>query len=179
MQQVLDIRQARAAPATAKREADQARRYWEARKRTLGITRDVARWPTRSRRSRRRGRSAASMPLDSGPWSTWTRCGRSRCLATRSRESITRRIRVAYDHLAPTNQVRFRTEREAQQAGYRRASKTPRFGEESGVARTRQERQVSLTRQLARLLRSRRTRPQRTATSTCGCMPRNANATGA
>ena len=42
-----------------------------------------------------------------------------------------------YDHLAPTNQVRFRTEREAKQAGYR-PSKAARYGEESGSARTAQ-----------------------------------------
>ena len=44
---------------------------------------------------------------------------------------------TAYDHLAPTHQVRFRTEREAMQAGYR-PSKAARYGEESGSARTTQ-----------------------------------------
>ena len=153
MQQVLDMRQARAAPATAKREADQARRWWEARKRTLGITATSSMPNTMWAIAEARAQCTAHAPgqepvvdLDK----VWTKPLLGHAI-TRTYHTPDQ---VAYDHLAPTNQVRFHTAREAQEAGYR-PSKAPRFGEESGVARTRQERQVSLTRQLARLLRSR------------------------
>ena len=38
-----------------------------------------------------------------------------------------------YDHLAPTHQVRFRTEREAQQAGYRPLQRRHAMGKRAGV----------------------------------------------
>ena len=41
----------------------------------------------------------------------------------------------SYGNVAPKNQVRFRTEREAQQAGYRRAA-NDHYGAGTGVART-------------------------------------------
>ena len=41
----------------------------------------------------------------------------------------------SYGNVAPKNQVRFRTEREAQQAGYRRAA-NDHYGPGTGVART-------------------------------------------
>ena len=45
MQEVLDLRQARAAPGVTAREQAQARRYWEGRKGELGITAHAAHGP--------------------------------------------------------------------------------------------------------------------------------------
>ena len=56
----------------------------------------------------------------------------------------------SYGNVAPKNQVRFRTEREAQQAGYRRAA-NDHYGPGTGVAR--RDRAAPLAGEFQRLMR--------------------------
>ena len=74
-----------------------------------------------------------------------------------------------YGNVAPKNQVRFRTEREAQQAGYRRAAHD-HYGPGTGVARTARPAGARLAGEFQRLTRlmdpedgTRARRPQRAA----------------
>ena len=103
----------------------------------------------------------------------WTRP----LLGNRVTRSIIRRTRTLWAR-RPQNQVRFRTEREAQEAGYRRAANDP-TARGRGVARTATGTRAS-GRGVPRLMRLMDPEDgEGTATSTCGCMPRNATATGA
>ena len=140
MQEVLDIRQARAAQGQRKEQA-QARRYWEGRKGELGITatQPMAHKLYAIREARA---SSAIIPL-AARWWTLISAGQHRSLATASRRSIIRQTQKSYGNVAPKHQVRFRTEREAQQAGYRRAA-NDHYGAGTGVARTARTRAVAL-----------------------------------
>ena len=100
----------------------------------LGITDDAAHGPQTLRDHRGPG-TAPRSSTRAAQWWTSTSGGQHRSLATGSRRSIIRQTQQSYGNVAPKNQVRFRTEREAQQAGYRRAA-NDHYGPGTGVART-------------------------------------------
>ena len=133
MQEVLDIRQAAGVPGREGTGAGSARIGKDGRANSGSRTRSP--WHTSSTRSREARAQRRDHPPVARQWWTLTSGGKRRSLATASRRSIIRQTQKSYGNVAPKNQVRFRTEREAQQAGYRRAA-NDHYGPGTGVART-------------------------------------------
>ena len=131
MQQVLDIRQARTT-SDAKEQA-QARRYWDARKETLGITETQPMahklYTITEARAQCRDHPPERPVRDLDK--RWERP----LIGNRLSQIYHTPDQHNYGDVTPANQVRFRTEREAQQAGYRRAA-NDHYGPGTGVART-------------------------------------------
>ena len=151
MQTVLDIRQARTATGVEAREQAQARRYWEGRKGALGITptQPMAHKLYAIREARVQLREHPPVPPVVDLDKRWDRP----LLGNRVSQIYHTPAQKSYGNVAPQNQVRFRTEREAQQAGYRRAA-NDHYGPGTGVARRPRTRSLAgefqrLTRRLA------------------------------
>ena len=148
MQEVLDLRQARAAPGVTAREQAQARRYWEGRKGELGITNTQPMahklYAIREARVQRRDHPPEPPVVDLDTrWNT-------PLIGNRVSQIYHTPAQKSYGNVAPKNQVRFRTEREAQQAGYRRAA-NDHYGPGTGVAR--RDRAAPLAGEFQRLMR--------------------------
>ena len=148
MQQVLDSRAARATEGREAREQAQARRYWKGRKGELGITaaQPMAHklYAIREARTQLREHPPQRAPIDlDRRWDT-PLLGHAISKIYHTPEQS------SYGMIAPKNQVRFRTEREAQQAGYRRAA-NDHYGPGTGVAR--RDRAAPLAGEFQRLMR--------------------------
>jgi hypothetical protein len=131
MQEVLDIRQERASQGA--KEQEQARTYWEGRKIDLGITVDQP-MPEKlqvitNARAQRRDHAPQRPAVDLDQ--RWT----TPILGNRISQIYHTPDQHSYGNVAPKNPVRFWTEREAQQAGYRRAA-NDHYGPGTGVVRT-------------------------------------------
>ena len=86
----------------------------------------------------------------SRPWWTLTSGGNTPLIGNRVSQIYHTPAQKSYGNVAPKNQVRFRTEREAQQAGYRRAA-NDHDGPGTGVAR--RDRAAPLAGEFQRLMR--------------------------
>ena len=146
MQEVLDIRQARTTQDT--KEQAQARTYWEGRKVALGITeaQPMAHklYAIREGRAMRRDHPPERPVVDLDK--RWT----TPLLGNRVSQIYHTPDQQSYGNVAPKNQVRFWTEREAQKAGYRRAA-NDHYGPGTGVAR--RDRAAPLAGEFQRLMR--------------------------
>ena len=131
MQEVLDIRQERTTQEA--KEQTQAQRYWERRKGELGITaaQPMAHklYKITEARTQTRDHAPARPKVDLD--TRWDKP----LLGNRLSQIYHTPDQKNYGNITPKNQVRFRTEREAQQAGYRRAA-NDHYGPGTGVART-------------------------------------------
>ena len=146
MQEVLDIRQARASQGP--KEQAQAHTYWEKRKVELGITaaQPMAHklYAITEARAQIRDHAPVRPVVDLDKrWKT-------PLIGNRLSQIYHTPAQQSYGNVAPKNQVRFRTEREAQQAGYRRAA-NDHYGPGTGVAR--RDRAAPLAGEFQRLMR--------------------------
>ena len=150
MQEVLDIRQERASQGP--KEQAQAHIYWESRKVELGIThaQPMAQklYVITEARIQTRDHPPARPVVDLDK--RWT----TPILGNRISQIYHTPDQHSYGNVAPKNQVRFWTEREAQQAGYRRAA-NDHYGPGTGVAQTAKAaaRAVTLAGEFQRLTR--------------------------
>jgi hypothetical protein len=131
MQEVLDIRHERASQEP--KEQAQARTYWEQRKVALGIT--DAQPMVHKLAVIREGRATLRDHPPARPVVDLDKRWDRPLLGNRVSHIYHTPAQKNYGNIAPKNQVRFRTEREAQQAGYRRAA-NDHYGAGTGVART-------------------------------------------
>jgi hypothetical protein len=148
VQEVLDLRQARAATGVTAREQAQARRYWEGRKGELGITHTQPMahklYAIREARVQRRDHPPEPPVVDLDK--RW----QPPLIGNHVSQIYHTPAQNSYGNVAPQHQVRFRTEREAQQAGYRRAA-NDHYGPGTGMAR--RDRAAPLAGEFQRLMR--------------------------
>ena len=132
MQEVLDSRQAWMTPGARAQDQAQARRYWAGRKERLGITDTSSMghklYAITEARTQLREHPPEPPVIDLDKvWSPMLLGNQvSKIYHTPEQE--------AYSNVAPKNQVRFRTERQAQAAGYRRAQDG--YAPGTGIAQT-------------------------------------------
>jgi MobA/MobL family len=131
MQEVLDIRQERASQGA--KEQAQARTYWEGRKVELGMTAARPRPEKLQSITEARGQIRDHAPVR--PVDDLDKRWKTPLIGNRVSHIYHTPAQKHYGNITPKHQVRFWTEREAQQAGYRRAA-NDHDGPGTGVART-------------------------------------------